>query len=165
MPISSNFHIFRLDFSFTSQLFVESFHCQTFLSSTARKNPHALDLESASPGQMMEISTKFPGAHLSMYHVFRKTSIKSKHVNMKNNIKTIWINSYLFMCHHVTFQHISSNFHIFSLELQKAQTWPVTLTIDHKIISLSSKTSTNCPWCCVSLLKNKMTICKYIHWR
>lgn len=141
---ADDFHVFRLDFSFTSQLFFESFHCQTLLfPSTARINPHTLDLESSLPGQVVGDLNKIPWC--SSQHVPCVSLNKHRHVNMKNNIKTLWINSYLFMCHHVTFQHISWNFHIYSLELQKAQTWPVTSTIDHKIISLSSKTSTNCP--------------------
>ena len=80
---ADDFHIFRLDLSFTSQLFFESFHCQTFL----RKNPYALDLESSSPGQDDGDRNKIPWC--SSQHVPCVSLNKHRHVNMKNNIKTI----------------------------------------------------------------------------
>ena len=54
----------------------------------------------------MEISTKFSGAHLSMYCLFRE-----EYINIKTTSKQFEsIHIFLCVCSHMTFQHISSNF-------------------------------------------------------
>ena len=117
----------RLDFSFTFQLFLLNpfTNCQAFLSAQRGKilmlwiwnSPRQVRWWRSQQNSLVLISacTVCSGKNISIWKTTSK-QFESIHI-------------FLCVCSHMSFQHISSNFNIFSFELKKAQTRPVTSTI------------------------------------